>query len=637
MVRRKTTRKDGSGVGETTTLTDDNPFRRKRRMVRRSFGLFRDRKEHPSDGREQPSPEREEHRKRGIRRSSPAALELTNDLKKESSDTDSSHKPQSEDEQITEAMLRTQVMTVRHGNGIEADSNEEAIVNAEAAAVNVLAAPPSPKFFTSATAILQHSYLELLCGPVDAVDESLYQKKRHLPDDPTIQESIECVFASQLEEGLPCMLLDDDDDDEDGAIEGDGDLLAPSVLQQSLLKSRSFSKLHMQRSPKPRKRKVQNRLVHVQTMDPTKLDEVQSANDLERFSPGSVHCACCQQSRPLLDPERWPQRPLLLRPTPGSGTRIKGIRFSGSSDYIWEARKSTLTWPSSLRARWGKDESPEDSSNPLDIMCSECMVLPINNGNEPPNEVLVTDFATDLFEGTLLLRLRHTEGTTPSPYDDTKGYFAGMNRRYQVVVQGRFKREIPLTQCVAGTQLERKCGKLPANWIIKSAIKVVGFFAPQLEAKLDGDRPTSLSPLGSTPQCIRVENKSSFCAIDGAHQEPTEASATLLGQASNGGSNMQRARFRKKAFDRLFSQSSPLPKTDTSKVYTFEFLQHLFNFQEFSIELGSMLGSIQLKEILDGQPMQLMASHGSSRLWSFDIWHEELVDDARIHDQLKKY
>jgi hypothetical protein len=56
----------------------------------------------------------------------------------------------------------------------------------------------------------------------------LDRRRFSCPDDPTVQESIECVFASQLEEGLPLMLFvhdeehhdeyegdDDDDDDQD--------------------------------------------------------------------------------------------------------------------------------------------------------------------------------------------------------------------------------------------------------------------------------------------------------------------------------------------------------------------------------------------------------------------------------------
>jgi hypothetical protein len=80
------------------------------------------------------------------------------------------------------------------------------------------------------------------------------------------------------------------------------------------------------------------------------------------------------------------------------------------------------------------------------------MILPINNGNEAAGESVVTDFASELFEGTLLLRVRGSEGTTAEPYDDNKGYFCGVNRRYQVVIRGRFKEAIPWTDMVTGFQ-----------------------------------------------------------------------------------------------------------------------------------------------------------------------------------------
>jgi hypothetical protein len=90
---------------------------------------------------------------------------------------------------------------------------------------------------------------------------------------------------------------------------------------------------------------------------------------------------------------------------------------------------------------------------------------------------------------------------------------------------------------------------------------------------------------------------------------------------------------RKKAFDKLFVQKSQEPMTDVSKVYTFEFLQHLFNFQEFSIELGNMLGNVELEDVLDGQPLQIMSSYGDQPLWSFDLWHECLWKQAKYHDE----
>jgi len=466
------------------------------------------------------------------------------------------------------------------------------------------------------TAILQHSYMEMLCGASsDAKDEErCYQHK--LPDDPTVQESIECVFASQLEEGIP--LLDDSDEEGDVALnQNDEQMLSPSVVHQSLLKSRSSH----ERSTSPpnsshmRKRRIGQKLVHVgsYTSSSSSTEAIQIQDERKPL------CACARQHRPLLPPHKWPQRPLLLRPTPNSGTRIRGVRFAGETTYLWE--------PSS---------SCEDKLwKELDTtcMCEYCMVLPINNGNEEAGRALVTDFESELFEGTLLLRIRHCNSRSAQPYDDTKGYFAGLNRRYQCVVSGRFRKPLPLTRCVTGLQLARKCGKLPSKWIVKGAIKVIGFFAPQMDVDLDSDKPKSLSPLGSTPQCISVEDTPN-AKLDDVLEEPKDASATLLGKASTAASSMQRARYRKKAFDKLYVQKSAFPTADTSQTYTFEFLQHLFNFQEFSIELGSMLGSVDMKDMLYGQPMQLMASSTCEKnpLWSFDLWHESLYADAEICD-----
>jgi hypothetical protein len=595
--------------------------KRKMQLLNRSLGFFREHTRTDRNKKETP--------RKGLRGSKPAALWSVRARGKKAASQDEDKRDDSPIalDPTAEAILRTRILTVTN------EGEKEHFVGEEPSTHSV---QRSLECCAGATEILQHSYLDLLCAPADAVDDSVYRRK-FLSDDPTVQESIECIFASQLEEGLPYMLLADNDDDEsDAAIESEeNDILSPpSPLQQSILRNRSDSSLHKSPRPaKPRKLRVHGSLVHVGTCDPSKSDDA-TADLVPTPSSTAVRCACCRQYSPVLSPDRWPQRPILLRPTPRSGTRIKGVRFSGSSDYIWASRKSTLSWPRSLRAHWGMPDVSDEPGDRLDLMCNECMILPINNGNEPPGEALVVDFETDLFDGTLLVRVRETEGTTSKPYDDSKGYFAGMNRRYQVVVRGKFKKEIPLTECVTGFELERPCGKLPPKWIVKGAIKVIGFFAPQLQARLDGDRPLSLTPLGSTPQCIIVQDEKSELDLEHNHEEPDIDSATLLLRASNAISSIQRARYRKKAFDRLYADKSPLPMTDRTKIYTFEFLQHLFNFKDFSIELGSMMGSIQLKEVLDGQPLQVMASHFEKRLWSFDVWHEVLVDDAVKYDKL---
>lgn len=478
--------------------------------------------------------------------------------------------------------------------------------------------------FNCATAILGHTYLERICGiPRDLSFEHMHIHGHHdLPEDPTIQESIECIFASQLEEGLN--LWDDDEETHPHLPERtDHDplqMVSPSLLQQSRQNRCDRQAASLSQS---KKRYEQASLVYVGTFDPSIVDNDTMGERPERPLP----CSCDRSSLPSLDPADWPQAPVLLRPTPGHGTRVKGVRLGSSNDYLWEPG-SHLTWSECLAQKWGKTCNPA----PRVGCCEYCAILPINNGNESDDEALVIDFESDLFDGSLLLRIRHTNGTTPEPYDDSKGYFEGVNRRYQAVVRGRFKKSIPFTQLRTGFQFDRPCGRLPAKFILRGGIKVLSFFAPQLDCKMEGARPHSLTPLGSTPQVICVDHDTAREPIQVTHQEPTENERTLLGHASQASSSMHRARARKKEFDRLFVHSSEEPRTDPSKVYTFEFLQHLFNFQNFSIELGSMLGSVELKEILDGQPLQIMANHGEHRLWSFDIWHENLWESAKRQD-----
>jgi hypothetical protein len=82
--------------------------------------------------------------------------------------------------------------------------------------------------------------------------------------------------------------------------------------------------------------------------------------------------------------------------------------------------------------------------------------------------------------------------------------------------------------------------------------------------------------------------------------------------------------------------------TDPTKVYTMEFLQHLFDYQKFSIDLGNSFHA-NIQDILYGQPLQIMAAHTNTNmnttngeddplpLWSFEIWNESLLKYAKKH------
>jgi hypothetical protein len=342
-------------------------------------------------------------------------------------------------------------------------------------------------------------------------------------------------------------------------------------------------------------------------------------------------CQCDSPSRlPPLDPKLWPQAPLLFRPQPNSGTKIIGIRKDSASEYLWKPN-DTAPWWQILQQEWQASVSGPE----LQPCCPYCAILPINNGNEPAGDSLVADFETSLFQGTVLLRLRHSDGTTATPSDDTKGFFAGVPFRYQAIVRGQFKADLPLTDLVFGTRLARPCGNLPPKWVMWTALKVVGFFAPQLKTKLHISKPYSLSPLGSAARTITVEdnhNDKVITRLLGAnHVEPTDPKESLTGKAYPIENALERARARKRHFDQLFIAKRQELRTDPGKTYTMEFLQHLFDYQKYTIDLGSFQPNIQ--DLLNGQPLQLMSASTAQdqALWSFEIWNECLLKDAKKH------
>ena len=351
--------------------------------------------------------------------------------------------------------------------------------------------------------------------------------------------------------------------------------------------------------------------------------------DMTEMAPPTQPCRCGLDCMPPINPASWPQTPLLFRPDPRSGTKIIGIRKENHSEYLWQPKDGDSTsWWKQLHKQWG---TKHDTSPDVPPCCHRCVILPINNGNEATGETLVADFESDLFRGSIMLRLRHVEGTTKKPSDDTKGFFAGVPFRYESVIRGNFKTELPFTEMMTGTKLARPCGKLPPKWVMWTALKVVGFFAPQMKAQLDADKPYVLTPLGSGPRVVEVDKTAPTDFLGDERLEPTTSSRSLTGKAYDIKDNLERARARKKHFDKLYIAKDKSSRlwTDPSKTYTFQFLQHLFDYQKFSIDLGSM--HMDCKDMLGGQPMQLMAAHGGKLLWAFEIWNECLIEDAKRH------
>lgn len=333
-------------------------------------------------------------------------------------------------------------------------------------------------------------------------------------------------------------------------------------------------------------------------------------------------------------PETWPQRPLLLRRTPGAGMTIRGVRYSSSNTYL----------PS---------------------YDQESQHLPINNGLEAKGRCLVIDFESDLFIGTACLRLKNARksdcdtGTDDSSDSDlpSPNYFHKKKRTFQAIIRGRFKKRIPMSKSVTGQMFSRPAGVLPPRIVVKAAVLLMSRLAPQLQSRLEGECPRFLSPLCSTAQTAYIKKSSQTTGTDedleGELQEPHPSSPSSFIQSLPqsrmenhptllDSDNKARIKNRKKAFDKLHSNGSEEPSFCPQSEYCFEFFQHLILFDKFALDFPKPVGKHSLKKMLNGQPLRVLAMHQEreqseevnddkekmNTLWSFDIWHETLYKDA---------
>lgn len=335
----------------------------------------------------------------------------------------------------------------------------------------------------------------------------------------------------------------------------------------------------------------------------------------------------CMHELPPADSKFWPQAPLLFRAAPKSGTEILGIRRDNSKDYLWTP-ESTQSW-------WNVVGKLQDSSK-KPLLDSGCWILPINDGKEANGQSLVVDFQSRLFDGSLLIRLRDVPLATDSPLETSRsdgkeraedGFFAGTPLRFQVVIRGNFRQSLQWSKLLAGSRLQRKLGKVPPKWLLWTILKVVHFFAPQLQTKLDGEYPYALSPLGSAPRTVTVHQEEPTDLLGDNREEPTTQKESLTGKAYPIKNPLERARARKKHFDQMFKANNTNFCTGDQTTYTFQFLQHLLDYHTSSIDLGSI--NYDMNDLLGGQPFQIMAEHDGEPLWMFEIWNENILEDAK--------
>jgi hypothetical protein len=395
----------------------------------------------------------------------------------------------------------------------------------------------------------------------------------------------------------------------------------------------------------------------------------------------------------------WKHDPLLFVATPGSGMRIRRIRRVSDPSYH--------ECPESVSCVGGDDFDKYQQ-----------MQLPINDGKEHPSHCRVIDFETSLFSGTALLRIRRPNDCRKNERDGDQDstnydYFGKHNRKFQLVIRGKFKAGVIMADCMSGILLDHrlatksdcsnidcvkgvpifcesegaiknvddpsdkrkrlrlKRGKsthgenLPSKWALRAAVKVAEVFSPRMDADLECAHPRILSPLCSTAQTIIVSRKSGeeyvSPLLDAPLAEPpSHSDASLVKDLKKSSAKDHsndatcHVQQRKAVFDEVYdahfdqqangsSRAHTSPCFDPDAEYTFEFLQHLVDYNDLSLDLGRIIGKVKLGGGLRGQPARFVSAVKKQRstnpspdgsqynlanldfIWSFDLWHKSLL------------
>ena len=253
------------------------------------------------------------------------------------------------------------------------------------------------------------------------------------------------------------------------------------------------------------------------------------------------------------------------------------------------------------------------------LICANTVAIPTmiidtrsNNGYLPLG--IPFNFSSDLFEGLCLIRVK---GANSDATKEDDKYFSGRKRIFQSIVQGRFKEEVKVSDCMTGHEFTRPLKNLPHPIILKTATNLLGRFQPGATISVHTNQPYISATLLETTQIFRGDQPGNEPNI--ANHNIQEDSSILGGVFATDTIPASRRK-------RIFSNPTTCPKCtlDTETVYTFEFYQNSFDAQSYSLDLG--FTKLALSKVFDHQPIQWLGKMKDGRyLWSFQIWNESLL------------
>lgn len=261
---------------------------------------------------------------------------------------------------------------------------------------------------------------------------------------------------------------------------------------------------------------------------------------------------------------------------------------------------------------------------PYPSMLHEELMRPLRI-HHPQKLLSEFDIETDLFIGKAYLLLADLP-------DSPSEYFKKKNRKFQSVVQGRFRQRLPFSSVNTGQIFSKALKNLPPKWVLTAAMAMMSRIQPALQVRLTGDSPYMLSPLIATSQTVVVSREGMQPSIV-VDLDPIEEDISLV-DASVFGLTGVKASARAKKRKAFFSKRANLEKYefDPALVYTFDFYQHLFNMGTFLADLG--FAKYDVLRVIGQSPVQIMSvawdpvKDGSCLplkppyLYNLEVWHE---------------
>ena len=256
-------------------------------------------------------------------------------------------------------------------------------------------------------------------------------------------------------------------------------------------------------------------------------------------------------------------------------------------------------------------------------------------------------FESPTFRGQFLLRLRNSTSDDPQSQQD---YFRDRKRVLQTVVQGQFKKSIPMSDLYVGTVFRQPMKYPPPPLIMRILRGMFQRIAPGVILEFHSRQPRVVALYAGSAKTISVHPPG---------QEPDIRSLTLPESLSNWhpappppqqqqqqqhetSGNRRRARPNRKTAkllqidprewslaDRQQILSNPDTAShyvfDTEHVYTMEIFDESMDYGTYSIKLP-VYGNFSLAHVIGNQPLTFTAVTTQNEIvYDFALWHDRIL------------